>query len=111
VEDGNLYYKIDETNLPEGVIDAIEEFRSLPPEERARIPILYWLLAGQGTPAVKMDFEDALYGPPPGDRLHERCSNCTFTYKHFTSGEIICSMLDGQISLDLWCKLWAPYEG
>lgn len=82
---------------------AVERWRSLPEEERARIPLLYWLL-GSGTPPYKMDKADAEYQEGPKGK--QKCGNCLFAYQNATNGRFICSQVRGHIEPRAWCRLW-----
>tara|TARA_Y100000310_G_C20351248_1_gene654465 strand:+ start:40 stop:423 length:384 start_codon:yes stop_codon:yes gene_type:complete len=93
-----------------GVVEAVEEFRELPPKVQSRLPLLYWLL-GDGTSPYKMSKEDAAYGPPPPEKRSEVCGNCRFAYARVINGQLICSQVDGQISYPAWCRLWRGGDG
>ncbi len=94
------------------VVEAVERFRDLPPEARARLPLLYWLLGG-GTPAYKMGKEESEYGPPPPEhRQHGHiCGNCRYGYARLINGQMLCSQIEGQIAWEAWCRLWRGGEG
>lgn len=86
--------------------------------EKERSPddiLLYWLL-GEGTPAFKMEKEDADYKAEPQEG--QRCGNCEFAYsKLYREKSIrgkypafgpryICSQVRGPIKKDHWCRFW-----
>lgn len=103
----NKYPNAGEDAQP-GVKKEIEKFRKLPPEERSKQPLLYWLL-GEGTPDFKMAKKDALYT----DKTKvpsQKCSNCMFAYTKVVTSESICSQISGKIKPEAWCRLWRSGE-
>ena len=82
---------------------AIQEFRNLSPEERAKKPLLYYLL-GSGTPPYKMTKKDSNYVGKTVNRMN--CGNCRFTFQRHVNKEYICSQISGNVELDHWCRLW-----
>jgi hypothetical protein len=72
-------------------------------------PLLYWLL-GDSTPAYKMTQADSLYGPAPRGKIRQKCGNCDYAFQHVISKEHICSQIEGQIQLALWCRLWVRFD-
>ena len=92
------------------VVEAVERFRSLPAEQRNRMPLLYWLL-GAGTPVYKMDKEASAYGPTPPGRKGEICGNCRFAYARVLNGQLICSQIEGDIAWKAWCRFWKGHGG
>lgn len=98
------YPGAEEGNVPSGVLDAIEEFRSLPVEERKERPLLFWLLGEKGTPPYKFTKLEAAYtDESPYD---VKCANCLSTYLHVTSGTLICDQMRGVIVEEGWCRLY-----
>lgn len=52
-------------------------------------------------PGAKLSQAQAKYqNQPKGD---QQCSNCT----HFIAGSSTCKVVEGKISPDAWCMLWA----
>ena len=95
-------------NAPEGVRKTIEEFRQLPEEERARRPLLYYLL-GDGTPPYKMSKEDSDYSDKT-PLESQTCENCEFLYLKPYKNKYICSKIAGEIVPAGWCKLWEAQD-
>lgn len=80
-------------------------YRRVPSEvfEKSQVPLLYSLL-GSGTPPLKMSHEDAAYqGHPVGQ---QRCEHCSSSYKNVSTGDLICSQIEGEIEVDGWCRLF-----
>lgn len=86
------------------VQDAVERFRDLPLKERAKLPLLYWLL-GSGTPELKFAKADVAYGLPQA--RNQTCENCVFAYAHLATGDLICSQVSGTIDPQKWCNRWS----
>jgi len=99
----NLYPEAGK-NAPPGVRLEIERFRALPPEERAKTPLLYHLL-GDGTPAYKMTPEDSQYTDLSQYR-GKQCATCQFPYMSMRSKKFICSQVSNRIKPTGWCRLW-----
>jgi hypothetical protein len=91
-------------NAQPGINKDIETYKKLPPEEKAKTPLLWWLL-GSTTQDYKMSKKDALY-TEESKTAGQKCSNCRFAYQHITSGRYICSMMRGNIEPGAWCRLW-----
>jgi len=87
-----------------GIKKDIEAFHKLPPEEKAKTSLLWWLL-GSTTQDYKMSKKDALYTEKSKVK-NQKCSNCRFAYIHVVSGIHICSNMRGQIKPEAWCRLW-----
>lgn len=112
--EANLYRDAGK-NAPEPIKYAIEKFRKLSPEERAKTPLLWWML-GEGTPNYKMSKEDSHYVDVSKVK-GQTCQNCKFLYKRMDGGKFICSQVnendspsEGEIKLAGWCHLWKPME-
>lgn len=113
-ETSNLYPEAGK-NAPDSVKAAIEEFRNLSPEERAKTPLLYWLL-GEGTPNYKMSKKDSRY-VDVSQVKGQACGNCKSLYKRVTNGKYVCSQIneigspsEGKISISGWCNFWKSLE-
>jgi len=113
-EISNLYREAGQ-KAPDSVKAAIEEFRKLSPEERAKTPLLWWLL-GEGTPNYKMSKRDSEYVDVSKVK-GQTCQNCKFLYKRMDDGKFICSQINendlpsqGEVKLAGWCNLWKPME-
>ena len=91
-------------DAPPGVKKEVENFNKLPPEEKAKQSMLWWLL-GSTTQEYKMSKQDALYAEESKTK-GQKCSNCRFAYVHVVTGKRICSAMRGQIKPDAWCRLW-----
>ena len=87
-----------------GIKKDIKEFHKLPPEEKAKKSMLWWLL-GSTTQDYKMSKKDALYTEESKVK-EQKCGNCVFSYQHTVSGKHICSDMRGQIKPECWCRLW-----
>ena len=87
-----------------GVKKDIEQYNTLPPEEKAKNPLLWWIL-GSTTQDYKMSKKDALY-TEESETKGQKCSNCKFAYQHVASGRYICSMMRGNIKPEAWCRLY-----
>ena len=87
----------------EYVKQAIQEFRKLPLIQRAKKPLLYWLL-GSGTPPYKMSKRDSNY--LERTVKGQNCGNCRFTFQRYVNKEFICSQIQGNVKLNHWCRLW-----
>jgi hypothetical protein len=104
-EDTNLYQDAGGAKAQPEVQQAVERYRSLPPEERARLPLLYWLL-GAGTPPYKMSGKDSEYVDQTANPK-ETCDNCEYAYKAI-DGTFICSKIRPRVEPKGWCRLWDP---
>ncbi len=89
-------------NASKHLAHQIKEFRSMSDEERAQMPLLYFIL-GQGTPAFKMDKRDVDYKKAEGK---ETCGNCFYAYQKVKTGKYICSWVTGKIRPEDWCNKW-----
>ena len=92
---------------PPGVREEIEEFRSLPTIspfwDKSQAPLLFYVL-GSGTNPYLMSKEDACYQDRP---VHnQRCGKCSSAYQQVVSGEVVCSQVQGKVSLKGYCRLW-----
>jgi len=84
---------------------AVEQFRMLPEDVRAKQPpLLYWLL-GSGTPPYKMSKEDSNYVEISSG--NQKCSNCFYAYQRMVNKDTICSQVEDYIRPQGWCKLWS----
>lgn len=83
---------------------AVERFRQLPVEERAKQPLLYWLL-GAGTPPYKVSKKDSEYKDPT-EIPNQTCDNCEFYYFETSNDVYICSQISGDVKPKAWCNLW-----
>lgn len=83
---------------------AVERFRQLPAEQRAQMPLLYWLL-GSGTPPYKSTPEDARYVQLSVVQ-GEQCGNCRHAWQSVPTGNRICAMIQGSIEPQAWCRYW-----
>lgn len=108
-------YRAAGKNAPERIKAIIEEFRKLPPEERAKTPLLYWML-GEGTPNYKMSKGDSHYVDVSKIK-GQMCQNCKFLYKRMDGEKFICSQVnendspsEGEIKLAGWCQRWKTME-
>jgi len=104
-----LYSDVEKYAKPQPEVEAaIKRFRALPEEQKAKTPLLYWLL-GAGTPPYKMSKEDSKYSDisPHADRV---CANCEFQYIKTANGHYICSQISGRIRPEGWCKLWKSIQ-
>lgn len=90
---------------PPEVVEAVDRFRELPDDERAALPLLYWLL-GDGTPPYKMGKEESRYGAPPPTAQGRICGNCRYGYARVINGQLLCSQIEGEIGWGAWCRLW-----
>jgi len=91
-------------DAPPGVKQEIEKFRNLPDKQKARKPLLYYLL-GAGTPDYKMSKNDSKY-TDKSEVSGRTCGNCKFAYGVVGESRFICSQISGDIKLEGWCKLW-----
>lgn len=114
VDNSNMYLDAGK-DAPDVIKSAIEQFRNLSPEERAKQPLLWWLL-GEGTPNYKMSKEDSQY-VDKSTVDGQFCKNCKFLYKRIDGGKYICSQINendepskGEVKLAGWCRLWKPME-
>ncbi len=103
---GNFYPSAGIDAQPEVQV-AIERFRRLSNEDRAALPLLYWLL-NASTPEFKMSPADAEY--QDGPHGSQACGNCDFAFKHVKSGTMICSQISVPIAAHSWCRLWSMYN-
>jgi len=95
-------------NAPAKVKEAIEEFRALPEKERAKRPMLYWILGG-GTPDFKIEQEDADYTDK--SKVEEKtCANCEYAYQKVWNKKYLCSWVKGEINPEGWSKYWKKGE-
>jgi hypothetical protein len=93
-------------HAPPEVQAAIENFHMLPDSEKAKLPLL-WFLLGDSTQAYKMLQADAEYTDSPvGVSSHQNCGNCDFGYKSLRWNVQVCSQIEGVIEPWGWCKLW-----
>lgn len=77
--------------------------RAGPGIDKNQVPLLYSLL-GSGTSPLKMNTADAAYQlKPVGD---QHCGNCSSSYTHNVTNEVICSQVEGKIEAQAWCRLW-----
>jgi len=103
LDQDNTYPNAGGSRANKHVQKAVEEFRLLPSEIRAKKPLLYYLL-GSGTPPYKMTKKDSNY---IGRTVNgQNCGNCRFTFQRYVNKEFICSQIEGNIELNHWCKLW-----
>lgn len=98
----NTYPKAGE-KAPSLVKLAVDYFRRMPAAQRAKKPLLYWLL-GSSTPDYKMSKKDSLYSNKSNGT--QKCSNCIFAYTSVKNKNNICSQIAGDIKLGGWCRLW-----
>jgi len=100
----NMYPEAGRHAQPE-VQAAIERFRKLPAEERAKQPLLWWLTGGESTQPYKMSQLDSNYvEQSPGAQT---CANCRFLYFSQYWRTNICSQIEGVgIRPEGWCRLW-----
>lgn len=89
------------SNAQPEIQEAIERFRSMSDDERAKMPLLWWLL-GSSTQFFKMTKADANYT----SGMSFGCANCNYIYKSVRSDQYICSQIRGAISRSGWCRLW-----
>ena len=99
----NDYPNAGEDAQPE-VKEAIERFRQLPEEERAKKPLWAWLL-GEGTPDFKASAEDSEYSDMSHMPNHT-CGNCESMYFHLGSQKWVCSQIGPHVELPGWCNRW-----
>lgn len=100
----NLYPEAGRFAQPE-IQAAIERFRRLPAEERARTPLLWWLTGGESTQGYKMSKADALY-TDRSQSPEQVCCNCRFFYYSNAFKIYICSQVQGTVACAGWCRLW-----
>jgi hypothetical protein len=91
------------------VQEAVDRFRNLPRDERAKLPLLYWLL-GAGTPAYKIAKEDCDYKKITDNPEHT-CGNCEFYYYKPSKDIYICSHVEGEVEPEAWCNRWKYASG
>ncbi len=109
-ETENLYPGAGTRSQPE-VQQAIQRYRQLPAEQRAQVPLLYWLL-GDGTPPYKMSKEDSEY-TEESEVEEQTCANCQYIYQANGHGDqgFICSQIRGEIAPAGWCNRWRKGTG
>lgn len=100
----NFFYPDAGHNAPPGVRAEIDRFRSLPLKERAKLPLLYWLL-GSGTPVVKMAQDDVAY-TDKSQVYGQTCGNCRHMYYYLKGSFHICDFVRGKVELPGWCNRW-----
>lgn len=100
----NFEYKKARKKAPQSVQQRIEEYDNLSKEDKAKIPLLYWIL-GTGTPPYKMSKEDSHYIDESTD-VSETCGNCKFLYHQPLRNSYICSKIRGNVAVEGWCKFW-----
>jgi len=91
------------------VQEAVERFRNLPRDERAKMPLLYWLL-GAGTPPYKIAKADCDYKKVT-DIPEQTCGNCEYYYYKPSKDIYICSHVEGEVKPDAWCNRWRYASG
>ena len=100
----NLYPKAGRFAQPE-VQAAIERFRRLSPEERAKTALIWWLL-GESSQPFKMSQKDSAYTELSSNA--QQCQNCRYFYGSTFWRTNICSQIEGVgIRPEGWCRLWA----
>lgn len=91
-------------NAQPEVQEAILRWAKLPATERAKKPLLYWLL-GSGTPPYKIPKSIARYVDRSGIP-GQTCGNCEFQYLKTANKKYICSQIRGAIKPPGWCIYW-----
>ena len=95
-------------NAQPEVQQAVERWKELPEEERAKTPLLYWVL-GSGTPPYKMSAGESQY-TDNSTVEGQTCGNCEFAYLKIANKKFICSQIRGRIQPAGWCRLWKPQK-
>jgi len=103
-ECGNRYPEAGR-NAPFGVQQEIAAFREQSAEQRASMPLLYWLL-GSGTPDFKQSACDSAYRDRPNGQ--QTCVNCRFLFQEVKTKRLVCSQIAPYVSQKGWCRLWQP---
>jgi hypothetical protein len=101
--DDFMYPDADKNVQPE-VKEAIERFRRLPREERARLPLIWWLLLDT-TQVLKPSKHEAQYIDFAKSGT-QRCDNCSYSYYNLHHKVYICSQIKGCIKPTGWCMYW-----
>lgn len=86
------------------VRQAVQRFRQLSFEQRAELPLLWWLL-NDSTQAYKMTKLESEYVDHATTGT-QRCENCDFAYLNVRFKTYICSQIQGEIKPQGWCRLW-----
>jgi len=94
------------SNAQPEVKAAMDRFRRLPEDIRAKKPLWSWLL-GEGTPRFKVSAEDSEYVDKSPDD-HHVCANCEFFYLHIPTHDGICSEIEPRVKAAGWCNRWLP---
>lgn len=98
-----LYPRAGRNAQPE-VREALERWKGLPREEKLSGPLWHWLL-GDPTPVYKLPGDSVGYVSK--SKFEGRnCSNCRYAYAQVATGDLICSVIRGEIHADGWCELW-----
>lgn len=91
------------TDAPKWILSAWVHYKQLPVMARIKIPFLYFLLGGKGTPSGKAPKKLAFYReetPFPG----YACGNCPYAYeKVIERGQFVCSQVRQPIEPKAWC--------
>jgi hypothetical protein len=95
-------------NAQPEVKEAIERFLSLSEKERAKMPLLYWLL-GEGTPNYKVSAKDSEYTDVSKDKKHT-CANCEWFFLKVANHKGICSKIEPYVKAEGWCNRWTEIK-
>lgn len=96
---------------PAEVRAAIQRWRKLPIEVRAKTSLWAWLLGPDGTPPYKMDPNQIKVEKQPV--AGRKCANCQRYYTHVVTGTGLCDKVAGVWAPSWWCDQWerpAPKE-
>jgi len=100
------YNDVGNKSQPE-VKEAIDRFHKLSDKEKAKQPLLYWLLQ-DSTPKFKISKKDSKYTDK--SEIPQKCQNCKFLYFKPSNERYICSQIAGLISPEGWCDRWKAGE-
>jgi len=99
------YYPDAGENAQPEVQSAIRRFKQ---EGHTDDNLFYWLL-GEGTHDFKMPKTLATYSNE-SEFKEKRCNGCEFSFQKVYNKHYHCSMIEGEIKLTGWCRLWKKGE-